>query len=108
MAKVGTAGKVELSGITVSGQIIFALSELKISTVPTDQFPWYMTSFSFEQESGVEWHIPRIYFLACSRLVGTLAAYFIDFSEGRIKKSDATLSIEIKAFLNSEKGKHSG
>jgi hypothetical protein len=108
--KIGTAGEViELSGLTVPGQIISALSELKISTVPNDQFPLYVTSFSFEQESGVEWHILRIYFQkAGSRLAGTLAAYFIDCSEGRIKKADATLSIEIPAFLNSEKGKHSG
>jgi hypothetical protein len=96
---IGTTGKVmELTGFSVPGKIISALSEMKMNSVKTEEFPWYVKPFSFEQESGVEWHIPRSYFQkAGNRLVGTLAAYFIDCDVG-----NASLSIEIRVFMKSK------
>lgn len=104
---MGVAGKVvELSGFSGPGKIISALSELNINTVPTEEFRWYVKSFSFEQEAGIEWHIPKNYLeRAGNRIVGTLAVYFIECpTEGRESEQDE-LKIEIRAFLNTkEKG----
>jgi hypothetical protein len=97
-----TAGQVMgLAGATVPGKIIAAIAQMKLNTVLLDDFPWWVKTFSFEEEAGIEWHIPRrlIQYVG-NRLVGSLGTYFIecDTSDPTLKNE---ISIEMRTFLRS-------
>ena len=77
---VDTAGKLmELGGLGIPGKMVSALSQMKLNAVPTDQFPWFVKTFSWGREPGVEWHIPK-YLIDCSgnRLIGSLGVSLLD------------------------------
>lgn len=99
---VATTGKVmELAGATIPGKIISAISQMKLNSVPVDEFPWYVKTFSWEENAGIEWHIPQsLIEYTGNRLVGSLGAYFVG-CEVADSESQDELSLELRAFLRS-------
>ena len=98
-----TAGKViEAAGLGVPGRILSTISEINANTVPVDEFPWWIKTFTTGGDAGIEWHIPRNFLqYAGSRLVGTLDVYFVDCNPDTEETPENDLGIEIRAFLRS-------
>jgi len=58
---------------TFSGKILSTISETKLNTASTKEFPWWIKTFCSGQDPGVEWHISRSYLQSVgNRFVGTL------------------------------------
>ena len=103
---VDTAGKMlSLGGAKVPGEILSAISQMKLNTVPVDQFPWWVKTFSFQNDPGIEWHIPKnLIQHSGNRVVGSFGIRFIKCDSPDIKKPlEDEFSIEIRAFVRSGK-----
>jgi hypothetical protein len=98
---VETAGKVlSIGGAKVPGEILSAISQMKLNTVPVDQFPWWVKTFSTVDEAGVEWHIPKkLVQYVGNRLVGSFGVYLIKCGSEESLKDE--FSIELRAYLRS-------
>ncbi|MFB3889954.1 MAG: hypothetical protein ACE14S_10720 [Candidatus Bathyarchaeia archaeon] len=99
---VETAGKVlSIGGVSLAGEVLSAISEMKLNTVPVDQFPWWVKTFSTVDEAGIEWHIPKkLVQYVGNRIVGSLGVYFIKCCDKAELKDE--FSIEMRAYVRSK------
>lgn len=95
-----TVGKgLEATGFGFPGKIISTISQMKLNSVSTQEFPWWTKTLCSDNNPGIEWHISKSYLESVGgRFIGTLGVYFLDCGSDN-KELDETLLIEIKAFL---------
>lgn len=100
---LSTTGKVlDAAGVPVAGKVVSAISGMQLNNIPVSDFPWYVKTFSYRKEPGVEWHIPQnLVHLTGNFLEGSLGVYFIKCSDNSDDLNKA-LSIELRAFLRTK------
>ena len=84
-----------------AGSLVSTISETKLNTASTGEFPWWIKTISVKQNPGVEWHISRSYLISVgNRFVGTLVAYFVECNSNETGNNLGNgLKMEIRAFL---------